>query len=124
MQQALDQTNPPISQDWRRFLPAITAALLGIILTGGMFLAAREYDERRLQLEFNGQGDEIESILQSRVAGNIELLQSIANFHAASVEVSPDEFRRFTQTALNRPSVRALGWASSEPDGFIVRFIE
>jgi len=113
---------PPPSQDQReatstarrlrRAIPATIAMLVGVALSLALFFEARALDYQRIQFEFDSVGEDIKTVLQSRLTANVDLLRSIASLYASSNEVDREEFTRFTRSTLQGyPGIRGLAWA-------------
>lgn len=100
------------SSPWRRYQIMVISLAAGLALTLGLYLGAREFDQRRLQLEYDNFGRDIEALLKSKIAANLESLQSIASLYGSSREVDREEFALFTEPVLAKhPGVKALAWA-------------
>ena len=110
---------------WRRrrvfvALPAIAAVFAGVAI----FLqgAALERDQRNLEL--STVADSAQYQLEVEMLRVTELLKGLRGLYLASMDVSPAEFRVFTDNALlDDPALQAISWNpwlhAAEASGFV-----
>jgi signal transduction histidine kinase len=95
-----------------RYLPAMLAAALGIVLSilAGIHLREREHD--RLAVDLAAAGASHAQAIQEALDQRTQELESLDAFFASSQIVDPSEFRTFLRPVFQRhPSVCAAVWA-------------
>ena len=92
-------------------LPVAIATISGCALS---FVAERLLDRqnrRRLLEELADVAEPRAKALREQILKSMEVLHSIASFHATRAEISREEFRSFVRAALTRqPELQALSW--------------
>ena len=92
-------------------LPVAVATIFGCGLS---FLAERllaRRNRRRLLEELADLAEPRAKALREQILKSMEVLHSIASFHATRAEISREEFRSFVRAALTRqPELQALSW--------------
>jgi PAS domain S-box-containing protein len=102
----------PLSASWRRRLPLAFILLSGASLSFILFFIVREAETKRLDADFERRSTIPVVSIQSAIDEHVALLQSIAAFYFSSHQVERDEFRAFTQAALQRlPALQCLTWS-------------
>lgn len=104
---------------WKVAIPsvAVTFVLLAV------FMQNRLLDHERVQMMRDQLADSAVARLQDTVDKHSELLHSIEGLQAASDDVTVDEFRRFTDDALERfPNLQALSWNPYVSPGELASF--
>ena len=79
-----------------RYVPAAVVFCLGVLLT--LFLCVlwqRYYHQARVQAEFEHRAVILADVLQSKLVGHLEALESIGDLYSASTEVERGEFESF-----------------------------
>jgi signal transduction histidine kinase/DNA-binding response OmpR family regulator len=97
-------------------LPVIAAAVLGCALsiTAERVLARR--NRRRLLDDLTDLAEPRAKAIREQILRSLEVLRSIASFHATRAEMSRNEFRAFVRAALLRqPELQALSWDPRVP---------
>src|SRR6202043_1487209 len=92
-------------------LPVAIATISGCALS---LVAERLLDRRnrrRLREELAEVAEPRAKALREQILKSMEVLHSIASFHATRDEISREEFRAFVRAALTRqPELQALSW--------------
>jgi signal transduction histidine kinase/CheY-like chemotaxis protein len=92
-------------------LPVAIATVFGCALS---LLAERllnRRNRRRLHEELADVAEPRAKALREQILKSMEVLHSIASFHATRAEISREEFRSFVRAALTRqPELQALSW--------------
>jgi len=92
-------------------LPVVIATVFGCALS---LIAERLLDRRnrrRLLEELADVAEPRAKALREQILKSMEVLHSIASFHATRPEISREEFRAFVRAALTRqPELQALSW--------------
>ena len=92
-------------------LPVAIATIFGCTLS---LVAERLLDRRnrrRLLEELAEMAEPRAKALREQILKSMEVLHSIASFHATRAEISREEFRAFVRAALTRqPELQALSW--------------
>jgi signal transduction histidine kinase/CheY-like chemotaxis protein/sensor domain CHASE-containing protein len=92
-------------------LPVAIATVFGcaLSLTAERLLERR--NRRRLLEELADVAEPRAKALREQILKSMEVLHSIASFHATRTEISREEFRAFVRAALTRqPELQALSW--------------
>jgi signal transduction histidine kinase/CheY-like chemotaxis protein len=92
-------------------LPVAIATVFGCAMsvTAERLLARR--NRRRLLEELADVAESRAKALREQILKSMEVLHSIASFHATRAEMSREEFRSFVRAALTRqPELQALSW--------------
>jgi PAS domain S-box-containing protein len=91
-------------------------ACAGIALSAALFIFARGWEQKQLQIAFNRASEDRISALQRGIEESLQELESINAFYAASEEVTRKEFHDFVRPFLrHNPSVQALAWVPRVP---------
>jgi CHASE1-domain containing sensor protein len=92
-------------------LPVAIATVFGCAMS---LVAERLLNRRNRQRLFEELADVAEpraKALREQILKSMEVLHSIASFHATRAEISREEFRSFVRAALTRqPELQALSW--------------
>jgi len=99
-------------QSWRRRRIAITVPLcIAFAVAVAFFVRASTWEQDRIRSGFVQHADSIGEALTSSVDLYLEVLQSIADFHAGSPSFAWNDFRAFVARPLERFSgFRAVSW--------------
>ncbi len=105
----------------RRFkpqhVPLALVVWLGIGLSALLFISARGREGARIQADFERAADNRADALRRHLDQYVLELETIAAFHAASQEVTRQEFREFVRPILARhQSGPTLAWVRRVPD--------
>ena len=104
------------SENWKNYLPLILAVTVGSFLSLVAFSIVRNLEQQNIAVELESAANERVSALNRNLDHNLQELDSIAAFYAASNEVTRDEFQQFVQPFLvNNLSVQALEWVPRVP---------
>jgi hypothetical protein len=96
-----------------RLTPAWTSFVLGagIILSVGLCFTMRGWEQKELKKHAYDLAQEQAEKLHVSILRSMEVLYSIASFHAAQGGITRQEFHDFVQQALARqPELQALSW--------------
>jgi len=100
-----------------RRLPLLLTLSVGLVLSLTIFYVARSNEQDRLQHDFEQRARSIANILVVGVNDNLEVLEFINNFYAASQSVTRAEFRTFTRAGLpDYATLYALWWVPQLAD--------
>ncbi len=100
-----------------RYLIVVLTILLGMIISIGAFITLRNWENDKIQLEFNNSAKDHFSAVKKDVESKLRLLNFLGGFYAASDEVGRKDFREFARTMLLlNPSIQALEWIPHVPD--------
>lgn len=117
---------PEVSDEWaeRRWKIAVPSLLIvAAFVLAVLQSSALEEDRARLALERVAL--EAGADLKSNIDRHTEALEGIKGLIAAGDEVSPDEFERFTRSALDRfPDLQAMSWNPVVTSADLPAFIE
>ncbi|MFQ5640450.1 MAG: CHASE domain-containing protein, partial [bacterium] len=95
----------------RRYVPIALTLCGGVFLTVVAFRMVRIWEAKQSQAHFQRTADKHNSAIRRGIEYNLEILQSVGAFYAASREVERREFSEFVKLPMsNRPSIRGLGW--------------
>jgi PAS domain S-box-containing protein len=101
-----------------RYVPAAVVFCLGVLLT--LFVCVlwqRYYHQARVQAEFEHRAVILADVLQSKLIGLLEALESIGDLYSASTEVERGEFESFIQrTVKQHRAIQGLNWVPRVPD--------
>lgn len=90
-------------------LPLALVVCLGIGLSALLFISARARERARIHADFERAAENRADALRQHLDQHLLELETIAAFHAASQEVTRDEFREFVRPVLaRRQGVQAL----------------
>lgn len=92
--------------------PALCFAVIcGVLLSIALFFIIRGWERRSLRNELGNIAQERVEILQNKMLGLLEVLQSVAAFYSAKDEVTRADFDKFVSHARERhPELQALSW--------------
>ncbi|MBL8447276.1 MAG: EAL domain-containing protein [Zoogloeaceae bacterium] len=89
-------------------LPLIAA----LVLVGGVFMQVRQWEGRRLDIQFARDAEGIFGLVQRRLEVQEEILLALERFVRASTEVTAAEWHEFAGLWLDRyPGILNLAWA-------------
>ncbi|MGB0388034.1 MAG: CHASE domain-containing protein [Ardenticatenaceae bacterium] len=109
--------SPFQGESWRPYLPVILAVCVGTILSLVAFLIVRTLEQQRIAVELELAAEEQVSALNRNLERNLNELESVAAFYAASNQVDRDEFQQFVQPFLGgNSSIQALEWIPNVPE--------
>jgi signal transduction histidine kinase/CheY-like chemotaxis protein len=92
-------------------LPVIAASVLGCTLSITAERLLHRRNRRRLLEYITDLAEPRAKAIREQILRSLEVLHSIASFHATRAEISRDEFRAFVRAALLRqPELQALSW--------------
>jgi signal transduction histidine kinase/CheY-like chemotaxis protein len=92
-------------------LPVAIAAVFGCGLSLVAERLLHRRNRRRLLKELADVAEPRAKALREQILKSMEVLHSIASFHATRSEISREEFRSFVRAALTRqPELQALSW--------------
>ena len=108
---------------WRRFragrwryLPAAVVILVGVCLSGVLFVIFRAAEGRDVKQELRLEAEGRSWVIRRTLAEQMLAMESVRALYAASVEVERHEFRAFVQPILAGVSeMETLAWAPREP---------
>ena len=99
----------PYSQ--RRYTLVLLTVALGFALSVAAFSLLLNFERHEIKEDFERTASDKALSLESSIATNVEALQDIQSFYAATKEVERDEFRAFVEHALGgHPGIQALEW--------------
>jgi CHASE1-domain containing sensor protein len=82
--------------------PALTVAVLGLLLTALLWIGARQYVDDHTRAAFHEETRDIVTAIQQQINVQGEVLRGMQGFFDSSGEVTRDEFRRYVaQLALH-----------------------
>jgi signal transduction histidine kinase/CheY-like chemotaxis protein len=97
-------------------LPVISATVLGCALSIAAERLLHRGNRRRLFEDVTDLAEPRAKAIREQILRSLEVLHSIASFHATRAEMSRDEFRAFVRGALLRqPELQALSWDPRVP---------
>ena len=114
-----------IASSWLggRQLPSILVAVLGLTLSVTSFQAARGWDWQQRDALFRERAMVLAAALDTHLQRVVAIVRALAQFYAASDQVSARSFERFTQPFLAPgSSIHALEWLPLVRDGERDRF--
>jgi CHASE1-domain containing sensor protein len=92
-------------------LPVAIATVSGCALSLVAERLMNRRNRRRLLEELADVAEPRAKALREQILKSMEVLHSIASFHATRAEISREEFRSFVRAALTRqPELQALSW--------------
>lgn len=92
---------------WRVAIPGVVI----VALFAGFFLQSEMRERQDVQQQVEQLANSAAAELQRNVARHQEVLEGLSSYFESSEEVTPDEFNRFTESALRRyPNLAALSW--------------
>jgi signal transduction histidine kinase/CheY-like chemotaxis protein len=92
-------------------LPVAIATIFGCALSVVAERLLNRRNRRRLLEELTDVAEPRAKALREQVLKSMEVLHSIASFHATRMDISREEFRSFVRSALSRqPELQALSW--------------
>ncbi len=97
---------------------AVTIPLVvSFVLVVFLFIHVNSLEQKRIRSEFGRQADQITYQVTQHFKSNLEILKSIRNFYASSVEVDRNEFQTFVTPFLDaHPGISGFAWAPRVPD--------
>lgn len=103
---------------WRRRRLSVAVPLVGALaLAVGVFVYVSGQERERLRLIFERQAETLAHTLERQLDRYLDVLRSIARFHASSPEVKRHEFGTFAHGALAlHAGIHALSWDRHVPD--------
>jgi signal transduction histidine kinase/CheY-like chemotaxis protein len=97
-------------------LPVIAATVVGASLSLSAGRALRRRNREKLIEDLAHAAEPRAKALREQILKSMEVLHSIASFHATRAEISREEFRAFVRAALVRqPELQALSWDPRVP---------
>ncbi|MBL8251333.1 MAG: CHASE domain-containing protein, partial [Candidatus Competibacter sp.] len=84
--------------------------LVGLSLTGGVFLEFRQRSREALERRFQSIAVERAGLLVARLQGSLRELDAVRRFYNGSPEISRAAFHRFVSPILGYGDFRALEW--------------
>ncbi|WP_338849164.1 MASE1 domain-containing protein [Massilia sp. W12] len=99
----------------RRFnlLTPLLATLLMVVLS---YALVREWEQKRMQTEFQDRAQRLVTSLQARLDYFIDLQKSVVSLFGAVSEVSPQQFNHFVaQPISNYAALQVIAWAPHLP---------
>lgn len=90
---------------WRpRRLPFVLTLTFAAIVTGMAFQEIRKTEILRLEGQFIRESDNLASLIDRRLAAQVEMIYAVERFAALSLGFNHDDFQRFVTPMLNRHS--------------------
>ena len=94
-----------------RYAHVVLVLCLDIALTVTFLFVVRAQEQGRVQAEFEQQANTYVAAIQNRIDRNLEVVDSIRELYAASINVERHEFSQFVQGPLLRhQEIQALSW--------------
>ncbi|MEI7729351.1 MAG: PAS domain-containing protein [Verrucomicrobiota bacterium] len=114
----MDNRNPnlpsPVTAEsavWQRHLRLILLALVGVLVSFLLFRMIREYEQKRLTLEFDNAAENRTEALRREVRDVEEIANALSTLYASSQSVVLEEFKIFASDYLDvHPELEALQW--------------
>lgn len=101
----------------RHYRSLVITICVGVVLSLMMFAVVRAWERRGTQLSFERAAHDRIAAVRREIENDVEVLQAVAAFFAASREVERHEFRAFVNFLLApRPSIQALEWIPRVPE--------
>jgi PAS domain S-box-containing protein len=98
------------------YIFSMLVACAGIVLSAVLFIFARSWEQKQLQIEFNRASEDRILALQRGIEESLQELESISAFYAASEVVTRKKFHDFVRPfLLHNPGVQALEWIPRVP---------
>jgi signal transduction histidine kinase/ActR/RegA family two-component response regulator len=92
-------------------LPVALAAVVGVALSTLVFFLIRGWERDRMDNAFDIAAQNVISIFKRGIDSNVNALESVGSFYAASVEVEPREFSSFVRPYLDRyAGITGFAW--------------
>jgi len=96
---------------FQRQLPALTAAIVGIVLSFVSAFIVRGWEERTLYKALQQSAEDRVEVLRGQLIRSMEVLHAITSLYAVQKNVTRAEFRAFVSGPLARqPELQALAW--------------
>src|SRR5258708_7091529 len=96
---------------FQRQLPALTAAMVGIILSFVIASIVHGWEERTLYKALQQSAEDRVEVLRGQLIRSMEVLHAITSLYAVHKDVTRAEFRAFVSGPLARqPELQALAW--------------
>ncbi|MBI1921775.1 MAG: EAL domain-containing protein [Geobacter sp.] len=100
-----------------RYLSVAVIIVAGIAISLLVFRLAEKWERDKIAAEFRNSALDRRDALQREIDSNIQTLESLQAFYAASKDVERGEFREFVKPILARHnSIQALEWIPRIPD--------
>jgi signal transduction histidine kinase/CheY-like chemotaxis protein len=97
-------------------LPVIAATIVGAVLSLSAERVLRRRNREKLLEDLAHAAEPRAKALREQILKSMEVLHSIASFHATRAEISREEFRAFVRASLVRqPELQALSWDPRVP---------
>ena len=97
-------------------LPVIAATIMGSALSLSVERSLRMRNRRKLLEDLAHAAEPRAKAVREQILKSMEVLHSIASFHATRAEINREEFRAFVRGALARqPALQALSWDPRVP---------
>lgn len=104
---------------WKVAVPSLTVTFVLL----AVFMQNRMLDQERIDLRRDQLADAAVASLEDTIDQHAEVLHAIEAFEHASVDVTAEEFREFTEDALRRfPNLQAVSWNPSVPSEDLAAF--
>jgi PAS domain S-box-containing protein len=95
-----------------RHLPAVVAAVLGLVLSAALYLWTVRVEQGQARLEVRNATNDLEVAFERTLGSHLQVVRSIASFYKASQEVDRQEFADFTEGPRRQyPGIWMLAWA-------------
>lgn len=92
--------------------PSILILGISILVTCVTFIKMQELEKSRLQNEFEHLSNNIIITLKDSIENNLQVLNELNSFYAASEKVERSEFKQFSKNIFTRrPDIYMLGWS-------------
>lgn len=99
------------SFSYRRYVPAGLTLCVGVALSIVAFGWVWNREQERTQSILEARVEHLAANLQRNIDSDLQVLQAISNFYAASKEVDRQEFKTFVKQSLSDyQSIQALEW--------------
>jgi signal transduction histidine kinase/CheY-like chemotaxis protein len=96
---------------FKRQLPALTTAVVGIVLSCVVAFIVRGWEERALSKALQESAEDRVEVLRGQLIRSMEVLHAITSLYAVQKDVTRKEFRAFVSGPLARqPELQALAW--------------
>ncbi|MBC8481310.1 MAG: CHASE domain-containing protein, partial [Planctomycetes bacterium] len=86
-------------------------ALLGLVLSLGLYRKAHEYEYQKIKAGFKNDCPNRFAVIQGHIDVHLERIDSLRDFFVGSVEVERDEFNMYVEDFLKKhPGIKSLMW--------------
>ena len=86
-------------------------ALLGLVLSLGLYRKAHEYEYQKIKAGFKNDCQNRFAVIQGHIDVHLERIDSLRDFFVGSVEVERDEFNMYVEDFLKKhPGIKSLMW--------------